>query len=974
MSVLECLKWQNFVDTSDDFANTEGKSGVPRFDGEASRLAEYCFRVRLQDTKIKNMDATEAKKLGPLGIRLVEGLRSQALHVAGEIPMDKLASADGPNILLEFLQKAFRPRRLQEARELYTAGAQQYGVLARQPGEPMPSFLLRRRTWQRMLKDLDPDLQVPEGILAEQTLLCSGISHEQQLLVRTALRGSGSAMTLSAVMDELIAQHARIHEREVRRGGHHQGRGHHRGKGHPHRSQKPWQSWNAEEEPDTTMDWDGASQSLGGYEDDDASAYYAGGSEVQEGDEDPVLEAYEALCIGGLDEQDPEALEYAAEALQAESEVFYIHQRAHGVGHTGFGDRSFGKGKGKGRMSPDEKRARIDAIKKKTRCRACNMVGHWSTDVECPKGRGKGRKGGSPSTSSSTTAGGNYPNKGYGGGKGGKGRGPPHQPKERTVYFTVNEFGEEEEMEGVEYAFMAYRQVPPTADLLQGQIVETPTDEESADTMLERAIQEANARLQLGALRGVPGLPCHESSLIPVPEGSEADWEVAMSVTSSITPSVVMLEPADQPGQMVPFNVFGAAAQPPRSATPMPVPSPASLPSPSELGSVCKHETITKAGSNAYVKIRRCADCGELLEKTRIDKEEPSQPVQPRASPASERSSSECQHLNKDYRGTTATTWRWKCKDCGAQESGSKQPGETGYAGATSSATPVPGEAQPSGQAEDVVKLMAGFLAIQREMRVPVTGAHLDIIYSKCKQMVFNQGVQGFTTPSTLRPPSTTRTSRSNATSSGISPTPSAPASPIDAREVNDVILSGVHKGKTFIEVAQTDTRYSFFLMQRLRENYLKEPSLIEFARYCNHVLNRAERSAAALSATPMTPTALMGVMKDLGSIDFPVPTDEQYLIAVLDTGCNNTCHGSDWIKEYMRLTGLNIPLEPIRAGSYRGVGGKIKVAGRRRIPVLLQLKDGQEASGMIVSTELEGSEAPLPLLLSIPKLREPWA
>ena len=180
MSVLECLKWQNFVDTSDDFANTEGKSGVPRFDGEASRLAEYCFRVRLLDTKIKNMDATEAKKLGPLGIRLVEGLRSQALQVAGEIPMDKLASADGPNILLEFLQKAFRPRRLQEARELYTAGAQQYGLLARQPGEPMPSFLLRRRTWQRMLKDLDPDLQVPEGILAEQTLLCSGISHEQR--------------------------------------------------------------------------------------------------------------------------------------------------------------------------------------------------------------------------------------------------------------------------------------------------------------------------------------------------------------------------------------------------------------------------------------------------------------------------------------------------------------------------------------------------------------------------------------------------------------------------------------------------------------------------------------------------------------------------------------------------------------------------------------------------------------------------
>ena len=45
MSVLECLKWQNFSQTAEDHISTEGKSGVPRFDGDPSKLAEYGFRL-----------------------------------------------------------------------------------------------------------------------------------------------------------------------------------------------------------------------------------------------------------------------------------------------------------------------------------------------------------------------------------------------------------------------------------------------------------------------------------------------------------------------------------------------------------------------------------------------------------------------------------------------------------------------------------------------------------------------------------------------------------------------------------------------------------------------------------------------------------------------------------------------------------------------------------------------------------------
>ena len=225
MSALECLHWRNFNQTSDDLVGTEGKNGVPRYDGEAAKLAEYSFRVKMMEARTAAMDQTEAKKLGPLGLRLIEGLRGQALQVAKGLDVKKLATDDGPTLLVDTLYKAFKPRRDQEARELYNAGAQTNGVLSRQPTESMTSFCLRRRTWYAMLRDLDDSLQLPDNLLAEQTLVCAGLNYDHQLMIRTALQGR---ITVNSVMDELIAQHSRIHEIEARRGGdfsHGRGRG-----------------------------------------------------------------------------------------------------------------------------------------------------------------------------------------------------------------------------------------------------------------------------------------------------------------------------------------------------------------------------------------------------------------------------------------------------------------------------------------------------------------------------------------------------------------------------------------------------------------------------------------------------------------------------------------------------------------------------------------------------------------------------
>ena len=147
MSALECLKWHRFSEASESHPGLLAPRAkvFPRYDGSPSTLQEYAFRVRLRAARDQAMDPNELKKHGPLGLRLIDGLTGAALQVVREVEVSKLAEKDGHELLLRHLYQAFRPRRQQEARELYAAGAQTHGVLSRQSGEPMTSFLLRRR-------------------------------------------------------------------------------------------------------------------------------------------------------------------------------------------------------------------------------------------------------------------------------------------------------------------------------------------------------------------------------------------------------------------------------------------------------------------------------------------------------------------------------------------------------------------------------------------------------------------------------------------------------------------------------------------------------------------------------------------------------------------------------------------------------------------------------------------------------------
>ena len=74
-ALLDALRWPNCI-AEDESAQmgTEGKARIPRFTGEPTRLTEYVFRVKAKQLKEKALADDERKKLGPLALRLVEGL------------------------------------------------------------------------------------------------------------------------------------------------------------------------------------------------------------------------------------------------------------------------------------------------------------------------------------------------------------------------------------------------------------------------------------------------------------------------------------------------------------------------------------------------------------------------------------------------------------------------------------------------------------------------------------------------------------------------------------------------------------------------------------------------------------------------------------------------------------------------------------------------------------------------------------
>ena len=299
--------------------------------------------------KERGMQEDELKKLGPLGLRLLEGLSGHALQIAQLLDMDEISKPKGPEYLMDQLLTSLRPRRQQQARELYEAGAATNGVLSRQPQESMSQYVLRRRAWYRMMTDLSSELKLPDLILAEQLLTNAGIGEDHRLLIRTTLAGK---LDFDNVAQELVNQHPRIHERRQEPARRMFGDSRHQGpqpftwkpwnrgsKGYVKGKTRPLAFYQGHDVYEDNVDENWGEET----EYEDASSYSGYMSQHYEDTHDQIeagtyVEEHLAfMAEEGLDFEDQDACEIAADIFfEAEEEAFWAKKGASSKGHQPF--------------------------------------------------------------------------------------------------------------------------------------------------------------------------------------------------------------------------------------------------------------------------------------------------------------------------------------------------------------------------------------------------------------------------------------------------------------------------------------------------------------------------------------------------------------------------------------------------------------------------------------------------------------
>ena len=98
--------------------------------------------------------------------KILEGLRGDAFSIARDIGLERLLKPDGIDHLIEQIRQQAFPWQSedQEASELFRQGQLLSGPIAKQQGEPMLSYIARRKGWWSTLCELDPDIRLSEAM------------------------------------------------------------------------------------------------------------------------------------------------------------------------------------------------------------------------------------------------------------------------------------------------------------------------------------------------------------------------------------------------------------------------------------------------------------------------------------------------------------------------------------------------------------------------------------------------------------------------------------------------------------------------------------------------------------------------------------------------------------------------------------------------------------------------------------------
>ena len=232
-------------------------------------------------------------------------------------------------------------------------------------------------------------------------------------------------------------------------------------------------------------------------------------------------------------------------------------------------------------------------------------------------------------------------------------------------------------------------------------------------------------------------------------------------------------------------------------------------------------------------------------------------------------------------------------------ESGVKRGGESGYQASQAGEGPDGMEAEAVSR---IIDMMRYTVEMQQELGFRVSVEQLDKIYYKCRDLVIGG--------SSLSRSSTLTTTRANIQKGSQAPRPQGFTKEELVEFRSRVLGSGVHKGRTFRAIYEKEKTYVKSIVTKYQSGNLKDSQLCELASY---FIQEDDGGSVALMA----------------GLDEGQEDREDEVVAVLDTGCNNTCHGDGWMRKFVRITGTE-PVEEPAEGGFRGVGGKVEVSCKR--------------------------------------------
>ena len=141
---------------------------------------------------------------------MIEGLRGDAFSIARDLGLEVLSEPGGLVKLVGEIRSHVFPRAREEAKELFRAGQKQGGPLSRQPGEPMLSYVQRRRRWWHMLCELDDTMVFSDSLRTELMLELSGLNRQEILVVKAC----ADTKDFEGVGKVLIENYSGTHLRE----------------------------------------------------------------------------------------------------------------------------------------------------------------------------------------------------------------------------------------------------------------------------------------------------------------------------------------------------------------------------------------------------------------------------------------------------------------------------------------------------------------------------------------------------------------------------------------------------------------------------------------------------------------------------------------------------------------------------------------------------------------------------------------